>query len=64
MLHQKEKFTPCSIFTEYVSHELSVQLVFITPESNCRYRSMLLTQQYQEKLVAIVIDEAHYIKTW
>ena len=44
-----------------------VNLVFISPESiicNPRYRNMLLTAKYKEKLIAIVVDEAHCIKTW
>ena len=44
-----------------------VQLVFISPESiigNHKYRRMLLTPQYQSKLVAIAVDEAHCIKAW
>ena len=31
---------------------------------NKTYRSMLLTPQYQQNLVALVIDEAHCVKTW
>ena len=44
-----------------------VNLVFISHESiicNPRYRNMLLTAKYKEKLIAIVVDEAHCIKTW
>ena len=44
-----------------------VQLVYISPENiieNPRYRNMLLAPVYKEKLVAIIIDEAHCIKTW
>ena len=44
-----------------------VQLVLITPESiisNPRYRSVLLSKTYQQKLVALVVDEAHCVKTW
>jgi len=31
---------------------------------NKTYRSMLLSPQYQQNLVALVIDEAHCVKTW
>ena len=44
-----------------------VQLLYISPESiieNPRYRDILLTPIYVNKLVAVVIDEAHCIKTW
>ncbi len=40
----------------------AVQLVFITPESileNPLYRNMLLSQPYRDKLVVLVVDEAH-----
>ena len=44
-----------------------IQLVFLTPENlidNKIYRKMLLSSIYQEKLVAVCIDEAHCIQTW
>ena len=44
-----------------------VQLVFISPENLIRndlFRTMLLSQTYQEWLVALVVDEAHCVKTW
>lgn len=43
------------------------QLVCISPESiigNTRFWSMLLSPVYQEHLVALVVDEAHCVKTW
>ena len=43
-----------------------VQLYYISPESlimNKTDRSMLLPPQYQQNLVALVIDEAHCVKT-
>ena len=42
------------------------QLVLITPVfiTNSRYRNMLLSTQYKEKLVALVVDEAHCVKIW
>lgn len=44
-----------------------VQLLYISPENiiqNKKYRDMLQTPIYKEKLAAIVVDEAHCIKTW
>ena len=43
------------------------QLVYIGPEmliGQHLYREMLLSQVYQQNLVAFVVDEAHCIKTW
>jgi len=44
-----------------------IQLLFISPESslnNKSYKGMLLSDKYKEKLVAVVVDEAHCVKTW
>ena len=44
-----------------------VQLVFITPEGiicNSVYQKMLLSVAYTDKLVAVVVDEAHCVRTW
>ena len=44
-----------------------VEIVFISPESilcNKTFRGMLQTPAYINKLVALVIDEAHCVKTW
>ena len=43
------------------------QLVFVTPEAQFRSRQWhdaLLSSKYQEDLVALVVDEAHCVKTW
>ena len=43
------------------------QLVFISPEAiinNPKYRQMLSTSVYKEKLVAVAVDEAHLVKEW
>uniref|UniRef100_A0A1X7TS69 DNA 3'-5' helicase n=1 Tax=Amphimedon queenslandica TaxID=400682 RepID=A0A1X7TS69_AMPQE len=44
-----------------------IQLVFISPDSllhNLLFHNMLMSPPYKEKLVAVVVDEAHCIKTW
>ena len=44
-----------------------LQLLFISPENllnNKKFRSMLLKAEYKERLLALVIDEVHCIKTW
>ena len=79
MMDQKAKFSPRGLITEFVGeaqddtvavkHVLEgiVQLVFISPENilnNTTFRKMLLTSVYQERLVALVVDEAHCVKTW
>ena len=43
------------------------QLVFLTPENlfhGVGIREMLLTESFQSKVVAFVVDEAHCIKKW
>ena len=79
MIDQQEKFISKGIIAEYVGEaqedprvvgrvlKRQLQLLFISPESllnNSKYRSMLLTTKYKEHLVAVVIDEAHCVKTW
>jgi len=79
MVDQQSKFSPKGLSTEYVGEAQpdlavkrkvlngDVQLVYISPEClimNKTYRSMLLLPQYQQNLVALVIDEAHCVKTW
>jgi len=44
-----------------------IQLVCISPEAlllNPLYRNMLLSTTYKDCLVALVLDEAHCVKTW
>lgn len=44
-----------------------IQLVYISLEgtiNNAHYRSMLLSPWYKEKLVMLVADEAHCVRTW
>ena len=43
------------------------QVVYFTPESlvlNRRWRRMLLSEVYQERLRALAIDEAHTVQKW
>lgn len=75
----KRKFVPRGISAEFLG-ELQTdaealsrvihgehQLVFVSPESildNIELRSMLFSAIYRERLVAVVIDEAHCIDKW
>ena len=79
MVDQKEKFLEKGLSVNFVGEGQDddraldaivhgqVQLVYISPESlleNKRYRSMLKSRNYQEKMVALVVDEAHCVKFW
>ena len=79
MMDQQAKYSPLGLRTEFVGEAQidaavkekvragEVQLVYITPEcilETSTYRNMLLSPPYQEKLVALVVDEAHCVKTW
>lgn len=79
MMDQREKFKRRGIITEFIGESQTdqtaiknvlngnVQLVYISPEAlllNPMYRGMLLTKPYKEHLVALVVDEAHCVKTW
>jgi bloom syndrome protein len=79
MMDQKAKFAPKGIETEFVGEQQTdlmsirkvldgqMQLVYISPENiicNPMYRNMLLSSVYKEKLVGLVVDEAHCVKTW
>ena len=79
MPEQQEKYSMKGVCCEFVG-ELQqdieaminvwkglVQLLFISPESllsNPQWRDMLLLPVYQEKVVGLVIDEAHCIAMW
>ena len=78
-MDQKAKFTPRGVVAEFVGEaqedqstnsrvlQGKVQFIFISPESllhNRMYRSMLLSDTYRRNLVALVVDEAHCVKTW
>ena len=44
-----------------------IQLLYISPESllrNPQWQEMLLSNVYQENIVAVVIDEAHCVTQW
>ena len=79
MMDQREKFLQRGLIVEFVGEAQTdeaattnvlngnVQLVYISPESlllNRRYHSMLITPTYQQKLKALVVDEAHCVKFW
>ena len=79
MSDQKAKYSPRGLKVDFVGEAQTdvlckrrvlkgkVQLVFITPENiieNRTYRDILLLPVHQEKLIALVIDEAHCVKTW
>lgn len=79
MMDQTQKLQSKGLKTEFVGEaqtdpnvvkrvlEGDLQLLFISPESllnNEKFRSMLLTPKYKEKLVALAVDEAHCVKTW
>ena len=79
MVDQKRNFIHKGITVEFVgdaqdSEEATksvirgdVQLVYISPESilnNRKFRNMLQNSKYQEKLVALVVDEVHCVQMW
>jgi len=79
MMDQKAKFERMGIKAEFVGETQDsqgvvaeviagrIQLLFISPESilnNKLFRGMLVSDQYKDKLVAVVVDEAHCVKTW
>ena len=79
MIDQREKFMQKGLSVQFVGNAQTdervllpvlngeIQLVYISPESvllNRRYRNMLSSQVYQEKLKAFIVDEAHCVKFW
>ena len=47
--------------------EGNIEIVFISPESiihNKAFRNMLRSEAYKERMVALIVDEAHCVKTW
>ncbi len=78
-MDQHSKFTACGLKTEHIGESHyngsvkdkilngEVQLVFMSLESllnNIKFRKMLLSPPYKRNLVALVVDEAHCVKTW
>jgi len=79
MMDQQAIFTPRGLRTEFVGEvqtdveadkmvlKGAMQLLFISPENilnNIKYRNMLLSTVYKSKLVTVVVDEVHCVKTW
>lgn len=79
MMEQRSKFTRQGMVVDFVGemqHDIlamqnvkdgRVQLLYISPESilrNSQWRDMLLSDVYQNNLVAIAVDEAHCIAQW
>ena len=79
MIEQQKKFLQSGIKAEFVGESQTdpnvdkrvisgdLQLLYISPENllnNQKYRSMLLTAAYSKNMVALVVDEAHCVKTW
>jgi len=45
----------------------NAEIVFTSPENiicNKIYRDMLRSEVYKKRLVALVVDKAHCVKTW
>ena len=79
MMDQRAKYSLRGLHTDFIGEAQvdpaikgkvlngEFQLLFITPESmidNSTYRNMLLSPTYRQKLIAVVIDEAHCVKVW
>ena len=79
MVDQQAKFSLRGLKTEFVGEAQlnkeaeervlrgEVQLVYISPKSilsNFKFRRMLTSSVYMDNLVALVVDEAHCVKTW
>ena len=75
----KDKFVPRGISAEFIDEPQTDtdatqriiqgehQLVFCSPENlfeNSALSNMLASQIYQERMVALVVDEAHCIDKW
>ena len=79
MMEQRDKFCKLGLSCEYIGqlgqdlesvHSIQkdkVQLLFASPESilcNPQWRELLHLQVYQEKMVGLIVDEAHCIAMW
>ena len=79
MIEQQQKFMEKGIRAEFVGEAQvdaavvnrvlrgNLELLYISPENllnNRKFRSMLISHNYAENMVALVVDEAHCVKTW
>ena len=79
MIEQQQKFLQKGIKEEFVGKaqvdnavvkrvlQGDLQLLYISPENllnNHKFQSMLLSPKYIQNMVALVVDEAHCVKTW
>ena len=71
MVDQKKNFAHTGVSVEFVGKAQDdkgeVQLVYISLENilnNRRFRDMLQKSNYQQRLVAVVVDEAHCVQMW
>ena len=79
MIEQQQKFMEKGIKAEFVGEaqvdaavvsrvlQGNLELLYISPENllnNRKFRSMLISPSYTENMVALVVDEAHCVKTW
>ena len=79
MMDQVSKYNSRGLETEFIGAAQTsvekrdrvmrgeIQLVFVTPETiigNARFRNMLLSPTYREKLICVAVDEAHCVKLW
>ena len=79
MQEQAQRFTAARIKSGFVGETQKdpilrqkvlngdLDLVYISPENlinNSRYRNMLLSQEYKQRLISLVVDEANCVKTW
>ena len=79
MIEQQRKFMEKGIKAEFVGEaqvdaavvnrvlQGNLELLYISPENllnNRKFRSMLISSSYADNMVALVVDEAHCVKTW
>ena len=78
MMDQHTRFSSRGLSTKFIGEAQTdpsvcgtvlgeVELVFITPENlieNRTYRKILLSSMYKNRLVVLVVDEAHCVKLW
>ena len=79
MVEQVAKFNKLGITAEFVGEAQSdvsarsrvlnaeVQIVLISPENailNPMYRNMFLSRVYKHRMIALVVDEAHCVRSW